>query len=141
MNSSDFKRICLGLAASVGILIVLDILASLMVHAGVTEQAATSSPFELAVKAAISMFVAAFAGAYVARVGFIGAAVLLTLGIWLFLVYTVNSTAAVAGQSDLSGVALQNGLSLLLGLTGAVAGAWLGRRFSRRGGSNVANAA
>jgi hypothetical protein len=93
------------------------------------------------VEGACVMFLAALGGAYVARVPFIGAAVLLAVGSWMLTVYLLTSITAVSGQGDILVVAGSNILGLLLGVGGAAAGAYLGGSLSRRNAERAANAA
>jgi len=86
------------------------------------------------------MFVAAFGGAYVAKVRFVAPAVVLAVVIWSLFVYFANSIAAAAGQGNLLVVAGSNILGLILGGVGATTGAYCGKYLSTesRGGATSA---
>jgi len=76
----------------------------------------------------LAMFLAAFGGAYVAKVQFIVPAVILAVGEWILIVYIANSIGAAAGQANLIEVAFSNVLGLLFGVIGGAFGAHLGAR-------------
>jgi hypothetical protein len=97
--------------------------------------------FWLAVEGRFVMFVAAFGGAYVARVRFVVPAVVLAAVIWAFVVYFANSIAATAGQGDILAVAGSNILALIFGGVSAASGAYLGRYSSTKNESSAASAA
>jgi len=118
------KRIGLGVAAAIGTLFLISALGPLFPPFHVTPPAAMLG-------SAAVIFVAALAGTWVARRNFVAPAVCLSFALWLFVIYSVHSIAAVAGQGDFFGIAAQNSLFLLPNVAGALAGAIVGQRLFR----------
>jgi hypothetical protein len=135
------KRIGLGLLTAILIGTAFDLIPSLFPDPWAHERIFGFFYVWSGVEGACVVFLAALGGAYVARVPFIGAAVLLVIGGWVLAVYFLTSIAAVSGQGDILVVAGSNVLGLLLGVGGAAAGAYLGGRLSRRKTESPANAA
>ena len=123
---ANFKRIGLGVLTTIAVLAIFDVLPNPIPSSLVGFRILGYFYFWPAVGGAIVMFIAAFAGAYVAKVRFVIPAVVLAALFWAFVVYFLNSIAAVAGQNDLISVAGSNILGLIFGCLGAVFGAKLG---------------
>ena len=132
MNTTRLKRIGLGVLAAIAILSVFDLLPSFMPSSAINYRIFGHFYFWIAVEGAVVMFIAASVGAYVAKVNFVGPAVLLSIAAWVFTIYFLNSIAATAGQSNVFGVASINALGLLFGACGAGIGALVGGRFARQ---------
>jgi hypothetical protein len=141
MSTEITKRIGLGLVTAILIGTACDLAPSLFPGSWVHERIFRYFYVWSGVEGACVVFLAALGGAYVARVPFIGAAVLLAVGSWMLTVYLLTSITAVSGQGDILVVAGSNILGLLLGVGGAAAGAYLGGRLSRRNAKSAANAA
>lgn len=133
----NVKRIGIGLATSIVILLVLDLLPSPIPSAYVSYQLLDHFYIWPGVGGMITMFVAALGGAYVSKTRFVVPAVLLAVGGWIFVIYVLNSIAVVAGQDNLFVVASTNLPGLIFGAVGAAMGALTGmrlvERFSRSG--------
>jgi hypothetical protein len=124
----DVKRIGIGLLASVVILLLLDLLPNLVPDQYVAYRLFDHFYVWPGVGGMIAMFVAAFGGAYVSKVRFVVPAAFLAVGVWIFIIYFLNSIAAAAGQGDFLFAASINLLGLILGIVGAVLGAIFGAR-------------
>lgn len=141
MSARRFKRIGIGLVATIVILIMFDLLPSSLPLSLVQYRIFGYFYFWSAVQGAIFIFVATFAGGYVAKVSFVAPAVLLSIGAWLAAVYFANSIAATAGEDNIMAVAGSNVAGLLFGAVGAAIGASVGRRvagWKQDGASNAA---
>jgi hypothetical protein len=132
MNATRLKQIGFGILTAIAVLSVFELLPSFVPSSVHNYRVFGHFYFGLAIEAAIVMFIAASAGAYVARVNFIWPAILLAVAVWFLVVYILNSIAAAAGQGDLLGVASINVLSLLFGACGSAIGALVGSRFARK---------
>lgn len=141
MNTRTIKRIGLGLLTTVVILTVFDALPSLVPGSLASYRIFGIFYFWPAVEGGSAMFVAAFAGAYVARVHLVVPSVILAAVLWLFVVYFANSIAAAVSQTDVWAVAGSNILALIFGLVGAAAGAFLGWYLSIENESSATSAA
>jgi len=141
MSTEIAKRIGLGLLTAILIGTAFDLAPSLFPGSWAHDRIFGFFYVWSGVEGACVVFLAALGGAYVARVPFIGAAVLLAIGSWMLTVYFLTSIAAVSGQGDILVVAGSNVLGLLLGVSGAAAGAYFGGRLSRRNAESSANAA
>lgn len=128
MTIVDVKRIGIGLLTSVVILLLLDLLPNLVPDQYVAYRLFDHFYVWPGVGGMIAMFVAAFGGAYVSKVRFVVPAVFLAVGVWLFIIYFLNSIAAAAGQGDFLFAASINLLGLVFGIVGAVVGAIFGAR-------------
>jgi hypothetical protein len=135
------KRIGLGLLTAVLIAAALDLAPSFLPEAWARERLAGYFYVWPGIEGACVGFLATLGGAYVARVPFVFPALVFAIGSWIFVVYFLNSIAAVAGQGDILAVAGSNALGLLFGILGAAGGAYLGGRLSRRDEEGIANAA
>jgi|GEM_PF-2992685 len=128
MTMMDVKRIGIGLLTSVVILLLLDLLPNLVPDQYVAYRLFDHFYVWPGVGGMITMFVAAFGGAYVSKVRFAVPAAFLAVGVWLFIIYFLNSIAAAAGQGDFLFTASINLLGLVFGIVGAVLGAFFGAR-------------
>lgn len=141
MNMRTIKRIGIGLLTTVAILIVFDVLPDLIPGSLARYRMFEFFYFWSAVEGGFVMFVAAFGGAYVARVHFVVPAVVLAAMVWASVAYFAISIAATAGQGDILAVAGSNILALILGGVGAAAGAYFGRYLATEDERNAASAA
>jgi len=125
---ADAKRIGLGLITSIAILLLLDMLPSLIPNEYAAYRILDHFYVWPGVGGMISMFVAAFGGAYVSKTRFLVPAALLAVGVWIFISYFLNLIAAVAGHDNFFHVASVNLLGLIFGVIGALLGAHAGAR-------------
>lgn len=126
MITTTTKRIGWGLLTAIAVAIAFDLLPNLVPASLVHVRLLGFFYIWSAVESALVMFVAALAGAYVARVPFVVPAVMLVAVNWSLTVYFSNSIATAAGQGDLLAVAGSNIPGLILGGVGATIGAWYG---------------
>jgi hypothetical protein len=138
---NKLQRIALGLIVAVFVLLVVDAIPMPFASKSVEYRLFGSFYVWPAVYGLLTTFVAAFAGAIVARVNFIGPAVLLAVVAWVLTVYFLGSIATAAGQDLLFEAAATNIIGLLLSIVGAVFGALTGRRFFKTGVQNATTAA
>ena len=136
------KRTAIGIFTSIAILALLDLLPIPIPQSLVTYRLFDHFYVWGGIYGAVTMFVAAFGGAFVSRARFVTPAVILAVGVWIFIVYVLNSLGAAAGQDDVLTVASTNLLGLILGVCGAAFGAYTGTRMVKRNspGRNVAAA-
>jgi hypothetical protein len=126
------KRIAIGLVTSIAILAILDLLPSPIPSGYASYRLFDYFYVWPAVGGMVTMFVAAFCGAYVSKAGYIVPAVLLAVAVWVFAIYFLNSIGAAAGQDDILAVASTNLLGLIFGIGGAALGAYVGTRMVER---------
>jgi len=131
MNAIRPKRIGLGILVTIAVLGVFDLIPSFVPSSAIDYRLFGYFYFWVAIEGAIIMFMAALIGAYVAKVNFVGPAVLLSITVWTFTVYFLNSIASAAGPDDILNVASINILGLLFGAYGSGIGALVGRRFAK----------
>lgn len=132
MNAAKLKRLGLGVFVTLAVLSVFDLLPSFLPAPAIDYRILGHFYFWPAVSGAVGMFVAASAGAYVARANFVGSAIFLSITLWSFAIYFANSIATVVGQGDILAVAGTNVLGLLFGAFGAGLGAFVGGCFANR---------
>lgn len=137
MKATGLKRLGLGVLVAIAVLSVFDLLPSFLPSAAISYRIFGQFYFWLAVEGAVVMFVAASAGAYVAKTNFVGPAILLSIAVWAFTIYFVNSIATVAGQDNVLAAAGTNALGLLLGAFGAGIGAFIGGCIANRMGKTA----
>ena len=137
-NSTRILRLIIGFAVSIVVLLVLDLISW---KTNVSQYSSAQLHFVMAATAAISVLIAALAGAIVARSNFVGPAVFLALGVWYLAVSFLQALDVAYSPSDIVPYLLANvgGLSLTIG--GAVIGALLARRFYTPNEDNASNAA
>lgn len=126
-------RLIAGVVVSIGVLLVLDLIPW---KSDASQFSSAQLFLVLGATAAISVGVSSFAGAIVARVNFIGPAVLLALGAWYLAGTFVEAVSPSIGlaESTLILVANLSGLALTVG--GAIIGASVGRRFCKQNEDN-----
>lgn len=122
------KRIGLGLITSIVILLLLDMLPGLVPNEYAAFRILDYFYVWPGVGGMISMFVAAFGGAYVSKTRFVVPAALLAVGVWIFIFWFLNLIAASAGHDNFLHVASVNLLGLIFAVIGAVLGAHAGAR-------------
>jgi len=83
-----------------------------------------------AIEQSLKMFIAAFAGAYVARVPFVIATIVYYVGMTLYAFYVVTLIAAPVEPVSVAEITARNSIGAGLGLIAAVIGANLGFRLS-----------
>jgi len=134
------QRMSIGIATSIAILALLDLLPSPVPQSLVNYRLLDHFYVWPGIGGMVTMFVAAFGGGFVSKARFEIPAVILAVGVWVFIVYFLNSTGAAAGQDDWLTVASTNLLGLILGVFGAAFGAYAGTRMASRNspGGNVA---
>jgi hypothetical protein len=138
MNIESFIRFFAGVTASIGVLFVLDLL---LWKTDIGELESVPLYAVVSASAGISMFVAAFVGAFVARTNFIGPALIIAFGVWYlagsFLEVVLPkfepSNPVFFWVTNVGGVLLTVGTGML--------GAAFGRRFSMRNATIDSNAA
>lgn len=126
------KRIAVGIATSIAILALLDLLPSPIPQSLVTYRLFDHFYVWPGIGGMVTMFVAAFGGAFVSKARFEIPAVILAVCVWIFIVFFLNSIGAAAGQDDVLTVASTNLLGLILGVSGAAFGAFAGARLVKR---------
>ncbi len=126
------KRIALGLAASIGILTVFDLLPNPIPGSLFSYRLFDHYYVWSGVGGMIAIFFASLGGAYVSKTRYVIPAILLSVVLWMFVVYFLNSIAAEAGQADILSVASSNLPGLLFGFVGAATGACVGARLVKR---------
>jgi len=126
------KRIAIGIATSIAILALLDLLPSPIPQSLVDYRLFDHFYVWPGIGGMATMFVAAFGGAFVSKARFEIPAVILAVGVWAGIVYFLNSIGAAAGQDDVLTVASTNLLGLILGVSGAAFGAYTGTRMVSR---------
>ncbi|MBT8097653.1 MAG: hypothetical protein KJO19_11505 [Woeseia sp.] len=138
MNTVKVVRFVLGVAVSIGVLLVLDLVPW-------KSDAGQLSPvqlyFVLGAMGAISVGVATFAGAIIARVNFVAPAILLACAAWYLAGSYVQTMASSNGSTESTWILLANLSGLALTFGGAIIGALVGRRLSKENEGNDSIAA
>ena len=131
-------RMVLGIAASFAVFFLLDFFPweTDISHFGVNQQY-----FLLAVTAAVVVFLAAFAGAFVARKNFIGPAVLLGILGWTAVISFLEAASSAYSPDNFFPYAVVNVGGLAITIGGSISGAMFGSRFSNQDSGNGSSSA
>ena len=137
ITATKALRFTAGLAVSIGVLLALDLLPWRIDVAGLTKARLYA---ELGITAGIVLFVAAFAGAVVARVSFIVPSLILAAGAWLMAADFLSAVSRAYGPDNVVLFVAANSGGLSLAVCGSLLGAMLGKRYStdseaRKGGA------
>lgn len=128
MQVFKYIRILLGLLAMLAVGLLFDFLPSIPTpHYRIFDFFWVFPGLE----SAVLVFVAAAAGAFVARVRFVVPAIAFTALSWALGVYILNQIGAPMGQDNILELAGSNILGLLFGIIGAGLGARIGEKISR----------
>lgn len=141
MNAKDSKQIGLGLLTTFLVFLAGDFIPSVFPFSSIELPVVGEFLYWQAVEGAILMSVAACAGAYVARLNFIGPAVLFSICIWAIGVHILYAVASSAGQGDFSSIVVRQSPNLLLTMIVAALGAYFGSGFAKEIGENDVTAA
>lgn len=125
------KRIGIGLISMIGILVVFDLIPSPFSAPIPPDQFIFFSPLNVAWPA-LEVAVAAFAGAYVARVPFAAAAVLVTVAVWLVALEILQQIAEPIQPVAFTELLARNSVSIAILIVGAAIGAEAGLRLATR---------
>ena len=132
MTAKTLKRIGLGLLAAFAVFLLGDFIPSLFPFSSIELPVVGEFFYWQALEGAILMFAAAFAGAYVAKVSFVGPAVLFAVSIWAISIHLLYATAAPVGQVELANLIAKSIPSLVLVVSVAAFGALFGSSFARK---------
>jgi hypothetical protein len=131
-------RMMLGVAASLAVFFLLDLLPWSI---DITDFGINQQYFLLAVTAAIVVFLAAFAGAFVARMNFIVPAILLGILGWTLAISFLEVLSSGYGPDDFISHAVANVGGFAITIGGSIGGALIGGRFSKQDASTFSSSA
>ncbi len=131
-------RMMLGVAASLAVIFLLDLLPWSI---DITDFGINQQYFLLAVTAAIVVFFAAFAGAFVARMNFIGPAILLGILAWTLAISFLEVLSSGYGPDDFISYAVANVGGFAVTIGGSIGGALIGSRLSKQDAGTVSSSA
>jgi len=129
MNVTRPIRLLAGVAVSISVILVLD---QLEWKIDITRFSTVQAYLLLAGTAAIGMFAASLAGAYVARSKFVGPASVLAIGMWLLAASFLSAVSMAYEPSNLVPYVVANLGGLTLTVGGAILGAILGKNAAVR---------
>lgn len=119
----------LGIVASLAVFFLLDLFPG---NTDISNFGVNQRYFLLAATAAVVVFLAAFAGAFVARMNFIGPAVLLGILGWIAVISFLEDVSFAYGPDDFFPYAVVNFGGLAITIGGSIGGAIFGSRFSKQ---------
>lgn len=125
------KRLGIGLISMIAILVVFDLIPSPFSAPIPPDQFIFFSPLNVA-WSALGVAVAAFAGAYIARVPFATAAVLVTAAAWLIALEILQQIAETIQPVAFTELLARNSVSIGILIVGAAIGAEVGLRLATR---------
>lgn len=128
-NTYIIKRLALGLLVMTMVSIVLAFLPPLFSLSFESDQFFLSQPLPV-IEQSLKIAVAAFVGAYVARVPFVMATIVYYAGISLYVFYVLMLIAGPVQPVSILEVIARNAIGTALGLLAAIAGAELGFRLA-----------
>jgi hypothetical protein len=121
-------RVAFGSLASLAVFFALDLLPWKI---DITDYSTNALYVFLSITAAMSVFIAAFAGAIVARVNFLGPAFALSVLGWTLVVSFLKAVSAAYNSNDFVPYLVANATGLTIVIGGGVSGALLGQRFAK----------
>ena len=127
--SGKILRMVSGIVASLAVFFLLDLFPW---KTDISDFAVNQQYFLLVVTAAVVVFLAAFVGAFVARMNFIGPAVLLGILGWTALISFLEAVSPAYSPDDIFRYAVVNVGGLAITIGGSIGGAMFGSRLSKQ---------